>query len=160
MRRRLLEALSGVRGVRRATARQTAIVDTSTLDGQKQYGLTNREWFTRSYFKVRFASSEWLGKMLSVHSRAEIVALSLVTALALKECELLSFFYALRNNSFLQGLRDVSEARAMRLKMTHLAQHDFLTDLPNRLLLNDRITQAISLSRRHGCACVFNWEKD
>jgi diguanylate cyclase (GGDEF)-like protein/PAS domain S-box-containing protein len=45
--------------------------------------------------------------------------------------------------------RDVSEARAMRLKMTHLAQHDFLTDLPNRLLLNDRITQAISLSRRH-----------
>ena len=46
--------------------------------------------------------------------------------------------------------RDVSEARAMRLKMTHLAQHDVLTDLPNRLLLNDRITQAISLSRRHG----------
>jgi diguanylate cyclase (GGDEF)-like protein/PAS domain S-box-containing protein len=46
--------------------------------------------------------------------------------------------------------RDVSEARAMRLKMTHLAQHDFLTDLPNRLLLNDRITQAISLARRRG----------
>ncbi len=46
--------------------------------------------------------------------------------------------------------RDVSEARAMRLKMTHLAQHDFLTDLPNRLLLNDRITQAISLAQRHG----------
>jgi len=45
--------------------------------------------------------------------------------------------------------RDVSEARVMRLKMTHLAQHDFLTHLPNRLLLNDRITQAISLSRRH-----------
>jgi len=44
----------------------------------------------------------------------------------------------------------VSEARAMKLKMTHLAQHDFLTDLPNRLLLNDRITQAISLARRHG----------
>ncbi len=46
--------------------------------------------------------------------------------------------------------RDVSEARAMRLKMTHLAQHDVLTELPNRLLLNDRLTQAISLSRRHG----------
>jgi PAS domain S-box-containing protein len=46
--------------------------------------------------------------------------------------------------------RDVSEAREMKLKMTHLAQHDFLTDLPNRLLLNDRITQAISLARRHG----------
>jgi GGDEF domain-containing protein len=56
--------------------------------------------------------------------------------------------------------RDVSEARAMRLKMTYLAQHDFLTDLPNRLLLNDRITQAISLARRHGqtpCSAVFGF---
>jgi diguanylate cyclase (GGDEF)-like protein/PAS domain S-box-containing protein len=45
---------------------------------------------------------------------------------------------------------DVGEARSMALKMTHLAQHDLLTDLPNRSLLNDRITQAILLSRRQG----------
>jgi diguanylate cyclase (GGDEF)-like protein/PAS domain S-box-containing protein len=44
---------------------------------------------------------------------------------------------------------DVSEARAMALQLSHLAEHDFLTGLPNRLLLNDRLTQAISLSRRH-----------
>jgi diguanylate cyclase (GGDEF)-like protein/PAS domain S-box-containing protein len=43
---------------------------------------------------------------------------------------------------------DVGEAQAMALKMTRLAQHDLLTGLPNRLLLHDRITQAISLSRR------------
>ena len=43
---------------------------------------------------------------------------------------------------------DVGEARTMALKMTRLAQHDLLTGLPNRLLLSDRITQAISLSRR------------
>ena len=46
--------------------------------------------------------------------------------------------------------RDVSEARAMELKLSHLAQHDFLTDLPNRTLLNDRLNQAIALARRHG----------
>jgi len=34
-------------------------------------------------------------------------------------------------------------------EMSHLAQHDALTDLPNRLLLNDRLTQAISLARRN-----------
>ena len=44
---------------------------------------------------------------------------------------------------------DVSMARAMVLEMSHLAQHDVLTDLPNRLLLNDRLTQAISLARRN-----------
>lgn len=43
---------------------------------------------------------------------------------------------------------DVSEARAMAVKMTHLAQHDALTDLPNRILLYDRAQQALNQSRR------------
>jgi diguanylate cyclase (GGDEF)-like protein/PAS domain S-box-containing protein len=43
---------------------------------------------------------------------------------------------------------DVSAARAMSLEMSHAAQHDLLTNLPNRLLLNDRITQSIYLARR------------
>jgi diguanylate cyclase (GGDEF)-like protein/PAS domain S-box-containing protein len=44
---------------------------------------------------------------------------------------------------------DVSMAREMTLKMSHLAHHDALTDLPNRLLLNDRLARAIELGRRH-----------
>jgi diguanylate cyclase (GGDEF)-like protein/PAS domain S-box-containing protein len=43
---------------------------------------------------------------------------------------------------------DVSAARAMSHQMTHSAQHDVVTNLPNRMLLNDRISQAISLARR------------
>ena len=43
---------------------------------------------------------------------------------------------------------DVSAARAMSVRMTHSAQHDVVTSLPNRLLLNDRITQAIAMARR------------
>jgi diguanylate cyclase (GGDEF)-like protein/PAS domain S-box-containing protein len=43
---------------------------------------------------------------------------------------------------------DVSAARAMSSQMTHSAQHDLVTNLPNRLLLSDRITQAIALARR------------
>ena len=39
---------------------------------------------------------------------------------------------------------DVSMARKRVLEMSHLAQHDILTDLPNRLLVKDRLTQAIS----------------
>lgn len=44
---------------------------------------------------------------------------------------------------------DVSESRAVVARMSHLAQHDFLTDLPNPVLFNDRVTQAIALARRH-----------
>ena len=44
---------------------------------------------------------------------------------------------------------DVSESRAVALRMAHLAQHDFLTGLPNRVLLNERCSQAIGQANRH-----------
>ncbi len=44
---------------------------------------------------------------------------------------------------------DVGTTRARSLEMAHKAQHDPLTDLPNRLLFNERLTQAMSLARRH-----------
>jgi diguanylate cyclase (GGDEF)-like protein/PAS domain S-box-containing protein len=45
--------------------------------------------------------------------------------------------------------RDVSAARAIAQQMAHSAEHDFLTGLPNRMLLNDRLGQAIALAPRH-----------
>ncbi len=44
---------------------------------------------------------------------------------------------------------DVSASRTMALKMTHLAQHDFLTGLPNRMLLTERLSQAIGMAQRN-----------
>jgi diguanylate cyclase (GGDEF)-like protein/PAS domain S-box-containing protein len=45
---------------------------------------------------------------------------------------------------------DVSTARALSMRMLHLAEHDGLTDLPNRILFNDRLTQAMAMVHRHG----------
>ncbi len=45
---------------------------------------------------------------------------------------------------------DVSASYAIKTKMAHLAQHDALTNLPNRVLLNDRIAQAITHAKRRG----------
>ena len=52
-------------------------------------------------------------------------------------------------NGLVLVLRDVSVAHALAKKVIHSAEHDFLTGLPNRLLLNDRIGQAIALAQRH-----------
>jgi diguanylate cyclase (GGDEF)-like protein/PAS domain S-box-containing protein len=39
--------------------------------------------------------------------------------------------------------------RSSEARMTHSAEHDFLTGLPNRMLLNDRVNRAIALAPRH-----------
>jgi diguanylate cyclase (GGDEF)-like protein len=46
------------------------------------------------------------------------------------------------------AIRDESVALAASLEITRVAQHDVLTNLPNRTLFNDRLTQAISLAER------------
>ncbi|HEY4741931.1 MAG TPA: EAL domain-containing protein [Candidatus Acidoferrales bacterium] len=46
------------------------------------------------------------------------------------------------------AFHDVSAARARSVELSRQARHDSLTDLPNRVLFNDRLTQAISLAVR------------
>ena len=45
---------------------------------------------------------------------------------------------------------DVTEQQRSEAKITYMAQHDALTDLPNRVLLRDRLDQALSHTRRGG----------
>ncbi|OQW69463.1 MAG: hypothetical protein BVN34_03870 [Proteobacteria bacterium ST_bin12] len=44
--------------------------------------------------------------------------------------------------------RDITDIRLEQNRITHLAHHDPLTGLPNRLLLDDRLLQAISFAKR------------
>jgi diguanylate cyclase (GGDEF)-like protein len=45
---------------------------------------------------------------------------------------------------------DVTEQRRSEAKITYMAQHDALTDLPNRILLGERLEHALTITRRGG----------
>ena len=47
--------------------------------------------------------------------------------------------------------RDITERKQMEDEVRHLAFYDTLTDLPNRRLLNDRLTQSMAASVRSAC---------
>ena len=47
-------------------------------------------------------------------------------------------------------IRDISEVKRIIERLAHLAQHDTLTDLPNRLLLTDRVNMALAQAQRSG----------
>lgn len=49
----------------------------------------------------------------------------------------------------LRALRNAIERKVMEEALIHSAQHDFLTGLPNRTLLHDRVNQSVALSSRH-----------
>ena len=46
--------------------------------------------------------------------------------------------------------RDITPLKKQKEHLEHIAHFDSLTDLPNRLLLSDRLRQALALSERHG----------
>lgn len=76
-------------------------------------------------------------RIRSKHSGIRIVSVS-VERLEINDIECL-----------LITARDVTEQKQIEARVKHLAYHDALTDLPNRLLLNDRLRQNIALYERH-----------
>lgn len=50
--------------------------------------------------------------------------------------------------NFICMFSDITESKRSQKKIEHLAHHDILTDLPNRLLLNDRLEMAMASARR------------
>ncbi len=78
-------------------------------------------------------------EMLGRNKRGEVLTLEVsVEPITLNETECL-----------LLTARDVSQLKNAQAQIRHLAYHDSLTNLPNRALLMDRLSQQIALLKRH-----------
>ncbi len=52
--------------------------------------------------------------------------------------------------SGIEAHKMAQQVETAKAQLHHLAHHDVLTGLPNRMLLQDRLSQAIELARRQG----------
>ncbi|HEY0182422.1 MAG TPA: diguanylate cyclase, partial [Rhodopila sp.] len=62
-------------------------------------------------------------------------------------------FVPVENDGWLLTLEDVTERRAAAATITHMAHHDALTGLPNRVFFHEKLKEAVARSRR-GDACA------
>lgn len=62
-----------------------------------------------------------------------------------------------KKRKFTGILRDITDRKAREQQITHIAHHDPLTGLPNRVLLSDRIQQVTAIAKRAGskAALIF-----
>ena len=85
----------------------------------------------------------WSGELAARRRTGESLSVS-ITAVGVKDQD---------NNAtshYLWLLSDISESKRVAERVHHLAHHDPLTGLPNRLALNMRLNQALPEARRHG----------
>ncbi len=83
----------------------------------------------------------WQGEILGRRKNGELYPVW-VTISTAQECGKLE--------NYIITFSDITERKQTEDHIRHLAEHDFLTDLPNRVLLMDRLSQTMAHSRRGG----------
>ena len=69
-------------------------------------------------------------------------------------------FAPMEDDGWLVTLEDITERRLVEAKIEHMAHHDALTGLPNRLLFRERLDAAMARSRRGRIRAIFFLDLD
>jgi diguanylate cyclase (GGDEF)-like protein/PAS domain S-box-containing protein len=86
------------------------------------------------------AHDHWEGEVLSVRRNGQEFPVW-VALTAIREA-------GSRIANYMAILSDITDRKLVEEHTRHLAEHDFLTDLPNRVLFLDRLNQALAAARR------------
>jgi len=101
----------------------------------------NSESFYRDMWRTIEQVGYWNGEIWNRHKNGELIPENL-TISSLVDEDGLAFQY-------IGVFSDISQIKRSQEKLDHLAHHDALTDLPNRLLLQERLEQAIKHAQRN-----------
>ncbi len=107
------------------------------------------EIFYAAMWQSIHSTGEWEGEIWNRRKNGDLYAEHLsITAVKDANGKIINYVAA---------LTDITQRKEAEKEIQHLAFYDHLTDLPNRLLLTDRLQQAIASSGRSGqqCALLF-----
>lgn len=83
----------------------------------------------------------WQGEIVGRRKNGELYPVWLTITAAFEEGRLVNYIIT---------FSDITDRKQAENHIRHLAEHDFLTDLPNRVLLLDRLSQTLAQARRNG----------
>jgi diguanylate cyclase (GGDEF)-like protein/PAS domain S-box-containing protein len=102
-------------------------------------GLMDEEFYQKMW-QALSSDGKWQGEVVDRRKGGEIYAEWLSISSLRDDSGNLTNYIAL--------ITDISERKAAEERMNYLAQHDVLTGLPNRMLFQDRLQQAINYAER------------
>lgn len=97
--------------------------------------------FYRQILEALRVQDHWQGEIWSQRENGEIYPAWLSLSVIRNKKSLPRHFVAM--------FSDITESKANEARIQHMAHHDFLTGLPNRFLLNDRLEQLLASARRN-----------
>ena len=105
-------------------------------------GLTDKSVFEDMWHHL-VAGEPWTGELINRRKSGEIYWEEARIAPVKNEQGITTHYVAVN--------MDITEQKQTHERIAYLAHHDLLTNLPNRLLFFDRVTQSLALAKRQGC---------
>jgi diguanylate cyclase (GGDEF)-like protein/PAS domain S-box-containing protein len=102
-------------------------------------GIEDETFFRQVWDEIE-ATDHWQGEIWSRRKNGELFPAWLALTAIRDAQDQISNYMAI--------VSDITERKRSEEHTRHLAEHDFLTDLPNRVLLLDRLSLALSVARR------------
>lgn len=113
-----------------------------------QSGLQSQEYYV-AMWRALTGQSHWYGEIWNRRKNGEAYA-QLLTISTVRDV-------AGKTQNYVALFTDITQMKVYQQQLEHIAHYDVLTGLPNRVLLADRLQQAMIQSQRHGqsLAVVF-----